>query len=264
LKKILFKSENLSELIIKKQEIEINYWANSLYEKPNQNSTQNIINKIKDAEIYISCLNKYDSFLCKKIKVLEIGSGQGWASCIYKKLYPDTHVVTTDISKFAIASIPMWERIFEVKLNEYYACRSSNLLEETASVDIIFCFSSAHHFLTHRSVLREINRILKPGGSAFYFYEPTTPKFWYRFAYWRVNRKRPNVPEDVLIIKNLKKIAAELDLDLQIDYYPSTINRGLIESIYYLLLNIFPILQRLLPCTANIIIRKKLNQRIQS
>jgi hypothetical protein len=78
----------------------------------------------------------------------------------------------------------------------------------------------------------------------------------YPLALWRLNRKRPEVPEDVLIIKNLEKIARELNLDMNVDYFPSTLKRGVIETIYYSILKCFPSLQELLPTTVNIIFSK--------
>lgn len=249
------KKNRLEEIEIK-QKIEIDYWANSLCEGPTQDSIFNIINKISDAEVFLSCIFRHYNLLPTKGKILELGGGQGWASCVYKKVFPETQVISTDISKSAIASLHRWERIFGVKIDVSYHCKSNDIKEVDASIDFIFCFAAAHHFLTHRRTLCEIKRVLRPGGKAIYFYEPTTPKLFYPLAHWRVNRKRPEVPEDVLIIKNLKKISAELNLSLEIDYYPSTLKRGFIEKYYYYILKKIPFLQKLLPSTANLIFTK--------
>jgi SAM-dependent methyltransferase len=108
--------------------------------------------------------------------------------------------------------------------------------EKDGSLDQIFAFAAAHHFLAHDKTLKEISRVLRPGGKAFYFYEPVTPKFFYRLAHWRVNRKRPHVPEDVLITSRLQELAFKNGLDMQIDYYPSTTKRGVFETFYFYLL----------------------------
>lgn len=240
-----------------KQKIEINFWQNSTHENPFLDSIHNIINKISDSEVFLNCLNQYQKKLSKSGRVLELGGGQGWASCIYKKTFPEAHVTSTDISEFATASLPKWERIFDVKLDNSYSCRSYEIPEPSETIDIIFCFSAAHHFLADRTTLTEIKRVLKPKGLCFYFYEPSAPEFFYPIALWRVNKKRPEVPEDVLIIKRLKKIAMDLNLGIEVNFYPSTLKRGTIEIIYYSLLKICPWLQRFFLITVNIIFNKK-------
>jgi hypothetical protein len=64
------------------------------------------------------------------------------------------------------------------------------------------------------------------------------------------------VPEDVLISSKLSALSREAGLDLVVDYYPSLLTRGAIESLYYYGLNKIPALQTVLPCTANFIFRK--------
>ncbi len=149
-----------------------------------------------------------------------------------------------------------WERIFSVRLDRSYACISYQMDEPDNSIDRIFCFAAAHHFLAHRKTLREIGRVLRPRGTACYFYEPTTPNFLYPLAYRRVNRKRPEVPEDVLIALKIRDIALDLGFSMVIDRYPSTLCRGPVETMYYYMLCRMAVLQILLPCTANLIFTK--------
>lgn len=245
-----------------KQKIEIEFWRDSKDESPQADSVYNTVGKISEAGVLLDCLKRHHEKLAQSGRVLELGGGQGWASCLYKKLFPNTHVTTTDISKFAVMSLPKWERLFEVKVDNSYACRSYEINESDASLDQVFCFAAAHHFLAHRRTLREVSRVLKPGGKAFYFHEPSTPRYLYSPAYWRVNRKRPEVPEDVLITSKLRKIAHESGLDLHVDYYPTLIKRGAFETVYFFVLGRIPFLQRILPCSANFIFTK--NQTPQS
>lgn len=240
-----------------KQKIEIEFWRDSKDESPEADSLYNIVNKVSDAGVFLDCLNRHRAKLTSNGKVLEIGGGQGWASCVYKKSFPNAHVIATDISKFAIVSLPKWEQLYGVKIDNSYACTSYEIHESDASLDQIFCFAAAHHFLAHNRTLREISRVLKPGGMAFYFHEPATPKYLYSPAYWRVNRKRPQVPEDVLITSELRKLARKIGLDLHVDYYPSLIKRGPFETVYFLVMGRIPFLQRILPCSANFIFTKK-------
>jgi len=240
-----------------KQKIEIEYWRHAEHESPKADSVYNIINKLTDAGVFLDCLKRYQRELVTTGRVLELGGGQGWASCIYKKLFPNTHVTATDISEFAVMSVPKWERIFNVKIDNSYAIKSYEINEPDASLDQIFCFAAAHHFLAHKRTLCEISRVLKPGGKAFYFYEPTTPGYLYSMAYRRVNKKRPQVPEDVLKIPELRALAKEVGLEFRLDYYPSLIKRRPFETIYFFILGRIPLLQRLLPCSSNFVFTKK-------
>ena len=239
-----------------KQKIEVEFWRDSKDESPEADSIYNVVNKVSEARVFLDCLNRHQEKLTSNGKVLELGGGQGWASCLYKKLFPNAHVTATDISEFAVMSLPKWERLFEVRIDDSYACTSYRVNESDASLDQIFCFAAAHHFLAHKRTLREISRVLKPGGKALYFYEPATPKYLYSMAYWRVNKKRPQVPEDVLITSELRKLAREIGLDFHVDYYPSLIKRGPFETVYFFVLGRIPFLQRILPCTANFIFTK--------
>lgn len=247
----------MSEITIK-QKIEIEFWRDSEHESPESDSIHNIVDKVSDAGVLLDCLNRHqEKLISSNGRVLELGAGQGWASCVYKRLFPGVHITATDISKYAVMSLPKWERLFGVKIDNSYACTSYEIDQSDASLDLIFCFAAAHHFLAHKRTLREISRVLKPRGRAIYFHEPTTPKYLYSFAHWRVNRKRPEVPEDVLIISELRRLARDAELDMHIDYYPSLIKRGPFETIYYFCLSRIALLQRLLPCTANFIFTKK-------
>jgi SAM-dependent methyltransferase len=235
---------------------EINYWRDSPDESPQSNSVHNILNKMGDASVFLACISRMAVEGKKDARVLELGAGQGWASCLFKRLYPDSNVTVTDISPHAIASLHRWEQLWGAKVDRAYACRSYETREDSASIDIAFTFAAAHHFVRHRRTLAELARILRPGGKAFYLYEPTSSELLYRAARWRVNRIRPAVPEDVLRTSKLRAMGADCGLSIHVDYFPSLLRRGPIETLYYALLARAPALQRLLPCTANIVISK--------
>ncbi len=237
--------------LAERQNIEINFWRDSETEAPGSDSIENILNKVSDAAVFVDVLKRYAARLPAAGRVLEIGGGQGWAACVYKKFFPAASVLTSDISEFAVASVHKWEKFYGVALENSYACLSYQIPEPDSSLDLVFCYAAAHHFAAHRRTLKEISRVLKPGGSAFYFYEPTSPEYCYRLARWRVNHVRPEVPEDVLRIRKIRSLGREAGLESRVEYFPSLIKRGPMEMVYYLILSRLPFLQRVVPCTAN-------------
>lgn len=240
------------------QQREIDYWRTSEHEAPEAESIHNVINKMSDIPVFMDVLERYQSLLAtrRSLRVLELGGGQGWSSCLLKRLHPSAHVTLTDISPYAVQSAHKWERIFQTKLDAAYACYSYDILEPSSSLDLVYCFAAAHHFRAHRRTLKELHRVLRKGGRALYLYEPTCPRILHGIAYRRVNRIRPEVEEDVLVWRHLMRIAKEVGLHARVDFHPSTSRRRPAPAIYYAGLSMLPFLSGLLPCTANFIFTK--------
>ena len=239
------------------QKKEIEFWKNSELERSGAKHLPTILEKMSMGKILLKSLQLSEINLARNSKILELGAGQGWASCILKKISPNSEVITTDISSYALESLNEWEKRLEVKIDNYYECKSYKTKEPDNSIDLIFTFASAHHFINHDKTIQEFSRALKPKGIAAYFYEPISPKFWYPLAFWRVNRKRPEIREDLLIPSELKKISCKYRLNFKIIRTPIFSNRhGLLETIYYIFLYIFPFFQKFLPGTAIILFSK--------
>jgi SAM-dependent methyltransferase len=236
-----------------REQREIEFWRTNAAERPESDSVFPIIDKVKDAEILLDLLERYRPLF--RGRILELGCGQGWASCLLKRLLPDAHITATDISPFAVASNPKWAKVWGHSPDGLYACNSCETREADHSVDLVFAFSAAHHFTDHATTLGEIKRILRPGGTAVYFYEPVCSSLLYPLALKRVNNKRPEVHEDLIVPANFIAQAEAAGLRASFDYYPSTTKRGFVEMNYYKVLGWLPWLQRVLPATANIVIR---------
>jgi SAM-dependent methyltransferase len=237
--------------LAERQRIEIEHWKQSPRENPESDIVTSFLKKAGEALILLDLIARYRPVFERARTILELGAGQGWAACMVKRVFPEARVVATDISEYAIASVWKWEYLCQVRLDGSSASLSYELAEPNDSLDLIFCFASAHHFGAHRRTLREVARVLKPGGTCLYLYEPTCPQYLHTLAHRRVNRIRPAVHEDVLVYRKIQSIATETGLRCQVDFYPSVVNRRLGPLLYYSALGRAPFLQRLLPCTAN-------------
>ena len=162
-----------------KERIEVEFWKNSSTENPDNFTTVNILNKLSEAKIFYKLFNKYKELFNSSETILELGGGQGWASCLIKREYENKTVILSDISEFAIKSLKYWEKLFSLKLDNSFACRSYEIPVPSASTDLVFCFAAAHHFVKHKESLEEIKRVLKPNGVGIYMYEPTCNKLLY-------------------------------------------------------------------------------------
>jgi SAM-dependent methyltransferase len=238
-----------------RETIEIEYWRDSFHEKPESDSVLPLFDKVGDAELFFGLFNRHRSMFPDSGRILEIGGGQAWASCFLKRFLPKAHITATDISPHALASLPKWERIWNARPDAIYACNSYETKEADGSVDLVFCFSAGHHFSDMQLTLHEIRRVLSRNGTAIFMYEPVTPSFFYPLAFKRVNAKRPECPEDVLVPSRVRKEAAAAGLSMTCDYYPSILKRRPKELIYYSCLRAFPFLQHFFPSTANLIFR---------
>lgn len=216
----------------------------------------NLANKLSELRWLLPKLSFHDKRFRDASSVLELGAGEGWASCVVKRLHPELSVAASDISESAISGIAKWERIFECTVDTRFSCKSYAVPLPDNSVDLIFTFQAAHHFILQVDTLREVARLLRSGGTCMYLQEPSCRKYMHSLAKWRVNRKRPECPEDVLVLGEMRKAAASLGFTLDVNYSTATVNRGVIEGVYYQGLSMFPVLCQWLPCTADFIFTK--------
>lgn len=236
---------------------EIKFWQESPYESPANFSVSSLIYKLSEARVFLHKLEKNGHLFANASSILEIGAGQGWAAALIKHLYPKSRVSASDISPEAMSLTKYWENFFCVQLDQKMACKSYEIPLPDNSVDLVYCFQSAHHFIEQSKTLAEARRVLKSGGHLVYLHEPSCRRYLYSLAYRRVNKKRPAVPEDVLVYTDIVQLARTVGftkIDLHFD--PTLLNRGPIETVYYYFLQKIPGLRRFLPCTVDYFFEK--------
>ena len=240
-----------------KEQMEKNFWKDDPEENPNIFSIYNVMNKMYEAKAFLEKTVIYHSYFSKADSILELGGGQGWASCIIKKIFTDSRVYATDLSSEAIKSLHKWEKIFDVVIDESFTCKSYEIPLDNDSIDLVFCFQAAHHFSEHCKTLKDIYRVLKPDGVCLYLREPSCKKYIYPLAYRRVNNKRPNVPEDVLVYKEIVKFGELKGFRVSHKFDTSCTARHEFAAVYYYLLKKVKFLKFFLPCASDFIFHKQ-------
>ncbi len=236
--------------------VETAFWENDPFERPGIDAIENLVNKALDASIFHAIHDEYRSLFAGASRIVEIGGGQGWASCLVKRLHPQAHVTLTDAVPAAVEGRTLWERVFNCTLDAAVAAPAQAIPLPDASVDLLFCYAAAHHFVDHAAALAETYRLLRPGGTCLWLYEPTSSRLLHAAAEARVNRKRPDVKEHVLVPDAVLALAAVAGLRASVRYYPSSLRRGQFEALYYALLSYVPSLARVLPCTSHFVLQK--------
>ncbi len=190
--------------------------------------------------------------------ILEMGGGFCWASALLKREYPQAYVVGSDLIHSNLKFTVKFEKILHTHLNEKWVFNSRYIPFVDGQFDRIFTFAAFHHFGENNDfsqTLQEMIRILKPQGKIILLFEPSSPRYLYQWAFNRVN-KNPYADEDILILSHLQKYVHSLNCHFSAQFYPDYHHRGIAETIYYYTLNKLGILQKLLPCTVNIVIQK--------
>lgn len=110
--------------------------------------------------------------------MLEIGGGSGWASCLIKSRHPQMRIVLTDICEQTLAQVRSWISHFGAGPDEVLAVDAKNLSFTDSSFNSVLVFAGLHHMKQREPVLRQVHRVLRPGGTFFVLYEPSYPLFW--------------------------------------------------------------------------------------
>jgi ubiquinone/menaquinone biosynthesis C-methylase UbiE/uncharacterized protein YbaR (Trm112 family) len=97
-------------------------------------------------------------------KVLEVGAGTSWASALIKKRFPQSFVVATDISPFALEKGIAVAKLLDSSVDYRIACDAECLPFADEYFDVVLSNATIHHFHDPPRGIREIWRVLKSGG----------------------------------------------------------------------------------------------------
>lgn len=244
-----------------KERIERGFWPEHGRPRDDRATIHNILAKANEARGFLAALQPFEGLFMGGGLAVELGGGQGWSAALVKRLHPQLRVVATDIGGAVLTNAPLWERIYGAHLDGRVACKSYELPFTDGSIDLLWAYEAAHHFVRQRATLREIERVLRPGGVALYLREPTCGRWIYPLAKARVVRKRPSIPEDVLIWPEMSRLAREAGLDPEIHLDTNPAARQPIETVYYLVLRTLPRLRYWLPCALHLVLRKPCHGR---
>jgi ubiquinone/menaquinone biosynthesis C-methylase UbiE len=109
---------------------------------------------------------------------LEIGCGRGAAAGIVLKKFQLARLIAMDLDMEMVRKAQARLRAHGQRVS-LLAGDVTFLPIETGSLDAVFGFGVLHHVVAWRSVLREIARVLRPGG--VYFFEELYPGLYQNF-----------------------------------------------------------------------------------
>jgi ubiquinone/menaquinone biosynthesis C-methylase UbiE len=112
----------------------------------------------------------------------DVGSGPGYLLADLARAYPDLKLIGIDSSTDMVA-VAQRNAQYEGLADrlEFRAGDANRLPLDDASVDFVVSSLSLHHWTAPGAVLREIHRVLKPGGQLLIFDTRRDPR---RIFYW--------------------------------------------------------------------------------
>ena len=113
----------------------------------------------------------------KGLRVLDVASGEGYGSHLLS--LHAASVVGVDVSSAAVAHAAVRYPAANLR---YIAASCVQIPEPDASFDVIVSFETIEHIVEHEAFLREVDRLLVPGG-LFIISSPNRPEYSDRTGY---------------------------------------------------------------------------------
>ncbi len=130
--------------------------------------------RIKSTKLDFIFLRKYQ---IKFSPFLEIGAEFGHRTAIVEETYK-AKGFALDISLESLRLAPYFIKQLKLKkIPERICADAYNLPFQDNSLNFVFCYQSLHHFPNPKPIIKEIHRVLKPGGHFFVNEEPISQSF---------------------------------------------------------------------------------------
>ncbi len=128
-------------------------------------------------------------------KVIEIGAGMCWFSSEVSKLNEVNKVYALEFSEYMLKTIaPRFMQKLNAKTDKIIRIQGDfNALSfENSFFDFALVDATLHHATNLNHLLKEINRVLKPGGILIAIREPIVPSWrpWTKDTFGKEDRKR--------------------------------------------------------------------------
>jgi ubiquinone/menaquinone biosynthesis C-methylase UbiE len=143
-------------------------------------------------------------------RFLEIGCGRGAGACMLLREFRPAAVHAMDLDESMINAARRYVTEVQRQHVHLYVGDTLYLPYRDGAVDAVFGFGVLHHLPDWRAGVREIARVLKPGG--IYFLEEFYPPFYLNFL---VRRLVNHPEEDRFYSRDLWQELAEAGLPIQ-------------------------------------------------
>jgi len=120
----------------------------------------NPIRALIQEKIEVKELRKRSNLAVNKI-VLEIGCGNGTGTKLIQKYFSPKKIIATDLDSKMIKRA---KKKIKDKSIKFEVANASNLKYKANTFDAIFDFGVIHHIPNWKDCLKELKRVLKPGG----------------------------------------------------------------------------------------------------
>jgi SAM-dependent methyltransferase/uncharacterized protein YbaR (Trm112 family) len=140
---------------------------------------------------------------------IEIGAERCQRSLVMENDLGLNGGAAVDISFDMLKSCNHYQAVFnKIKSPIRICCDANNLPFMTNSIPFIFCYETLHHFPEPTPIIKEIYRVLRPGGCFFFDEEP-----YKKVLHFNLYKGKKIYSEDVLMQSKIKKV---------LDYFFST------------------------------------------
>ena len=177
--------------------------------------------------------------------MLELGGGSGWASSLIKSGWPKCILYATDIASAAMEKAMALSEICG-KTDYFASCDAEKLPFANELFERVFSVAFLHHFHSPVSVLKQIHRVLKPGGTYVAFGEIMTSNIarpiYRRFSDQSSRSHEIGVLEEAFTFdewRNFFRAAGFHDPHLKL-YKGPNFRRNVKGSFYYAIANKMP------------------------